>query len=203
MSFIRRWLASLAVLSLAGCASLSSTPSLPPSTPEVHQQHLDSVARIQEFNLQGRIGVQTAAKGFSGSTQWRHAVNNDTITLFSPLGSQVAAITRTPDGVTLKTSGNKTYQASDAETLTEQNLGWRLPMTGLADWTLGRPSHTAIASSTWDEQGRLVKLKQDGWEIEYGQYVLAEGYQLPSRITLRNTQLTLKLIVQQWHSLNQ
>ncbi|MCB5186798.1 lipoprotein insertase outer membrane protein LolB [Methylobacillus caricis] len=203
MQYPFRWLASLALLLLAGCASMPSGPSLPPSTPELHQQHLETVARIKSFKLQGRIGVQTAAKGFSGSTQWRHAASNDDIALFSPLGSQVATISRSPDGVSLKTSDNKAYQAQDAETLTEQNLGWRLPMTGLSDWALGKPSHTAIESSTWDEQGRLLTLKQDGWDIEYGQYVLADGYQLPSKITLRSAQLTLKLIVQQWQSLNQ
>ncbi|WP_407659195.1 lipoprotein insertase outer membrane protein LolB [Methylobacillus arboreus] len=186
-----------ATLALAGCASLP--PAVSPSTAEVHQQHLTSLAGIDSFGLKGRIGMQTEAKGFSGSTQWQHSQAQDDISLFSPLGSQVASINRTADGVSLVTSDNKRYEAADAETLTEQNLGWRLPMSGLSDWVLGRPNQHAIEAAQWDEAGRLIKLKQDGWDIEYGQYITTSAYQLPTRITLRNaSRLTLKLIVQQW-----
>lgn len=186
-----------ALLALSGCASLP--PPSSPSTPEVHQQHLASLTDIHQFKLNGRIGVQTDTKGFSGSTQWQHTADQDTVALFSPLGSQVASIARSPEKVSLITSDNKYYEATDAETLTEQNLGWRLPMRGLSDWVLGRPNQAAIEASQWDDAGHLVKLKQDGWEIEYSQYIGINQYQLPTRITLRNaSRLTLKLIVQQW-----
>ncbi|SNR93355.1 outer membrane lipoprotein LolB [Methylobacillus rhizosphaerae] len=193
----RHWSLAGIMLILAGCASVP--PAIQPSTPEIHQQHLADLATIQQFHLKGRIGVQTDTRGFSGSTQWQHSAAQDQIALFSPLGSQVASITRTPHGVNLVTSDNKRYEATDAETLTEQNLGWRLPMSGLSDWVLGRPDKHAVDTVQWDEAGRITSLEQDGWHIEYGQYVLTDNHQLPTRITLRNaSKLTLKLIVQQW-----
>ena len=193
---VKRWLLLAAILVQAGCASLP--PAMAPSSVETHQQHLASVAAIQSYHLQGRIGVQTEAKGFSGSTKWQHQTSSDDIALFSPLGSQVAAITRNEDGVKLVTSDNKQYLAADAETLTEQNLGWRLPMRGLSDWVLGRPGPGVSGESQWNDQGQLTKLKQDGWDIEYALYTPVAGKSLPTRITLRNAKLTLKLIVQQW-----
>ncbi len=197
MPFVTRWLLLGAALALTSCASLP--PTISPSTPEIHQEHLASLTSIDQFQLKGRIGVQTDTKGFSGSTQWQHTADQDTVALFSPLGSQAASITRTTEKVSLMTSDNKYYEATDAETLTEQNLGWRLPMRGLSDWVLGRPNQEAVEASQWDDAGRLVKLKQDGWEIEYSQYIGVNQYQLPTRITLRNaSRLTLKLIVQQW-----
>ena len=195
-----RWLPLAAALGLSGCAGLQ-TQSQPASQPEVHQRHLASLADIKQFNIQGRLGVQTEGRGFSGSTRWHHDSTTDDIGLFSPLGSQVATINTTAAGVVLVTSEGKTYTANDAETLTQQTLGWSLPMQGLPDWVLGRPAPRAIEQSQWDEAGRLTRLKQDGWDIEYGQYIDSSGYQLPSKITLRSPKLNLKLIIERWDAL--
>ena len=197
MQALKRWLLTGGLCMLASCASMP--PSTAPSSPEVHQQHLASLANISQFGIKGRIGVQTEVKGFSGSMQWQHQPEQDEISLFSPLGGQVASISRTSDTVSLVTSDKKRYEAPDAETLTEQNLGWRLPMSGLPDWVLGRPNAHAVTAAQWDDAGRLVKLSQDQWDIEYSQYTITGAYQLPTRVTLRNPhRLTLKLIIQEW-----
>lgn len=148
--------------------------------------------------MQGRIGVQTEGKGFSGSSNWQHDGQSDNISLFSPLGAQVATIKTAPDGVTLVTEDGKTYRAADVETLTLQNLGWSLPMRGLPDWILGRPAASMIKEQQWDEAGRLTRLKQDGWDIEYSQYIEINGYQLPTKVTLRSPKLNLKLVIERW-----
>lgn len=170
----------------------------PASVPEINRQHLASLASIHTFNMQGRIGVQTAGKGFSGSSNWSHDGKSDDIALFSPLGAQVATITTSADGVELVTGEGKTYEAADVETLTQQNLGWSLPMRGLPDWILGRPSTGAVQGQQWDEAGRLTRLEQDGWDIEYAQYVEANGYQLPGKVYMRSPKLNLKLIIERW-----
>ncbi|HEX5538900.1 MAG TPA: lipoprotein insertase outer membrane protein LolB, partial [Methylophilaceae bacterium] len=140
----------------------------------------------------------TNPRGFSGSMQWQHALAGDQIQLFSPLGGQVAQISTTANGVELITSDGKSYQAADAETLTQQTLGWSLPMRGLADWVVGRPASGAVKDASWDTMGRLTTLQQDGWDIEYADYINIDGHQLPTRISLRSPQLNLKLIVENW-----
>lgn len=194
-----RLLPCAAGLLLIGCAAIQPITQPPASAAAAYQQHLASLADIKQFKLQGRIGVQTEGKGFSGTTHWQHDNAGDNIALFSPLGGQVATIKTAADGVELVTSDGKSFSAKDAETLTQQNLGWSLPMQGLTDWVLGRPASGVNASDTiWDSTGRLTKLKQDGWEIEYAEYVEASGKQLPSRINLRSPKLYLKLIIEQW-----
>ncbi|MEZ0232078.1 MAG: lipoprotein insertase outer membrane protein LolB [Methylophilaceae bacterium] len=184
---------------LTGCAGIKpqNTTPLPASTPEIHAQHLATIAAISAFDLQTRIGVQANGRGFSGATNWKHSATHDNIAIFSPLGAQVATIDKTPNGVTLIADG-KTYYADDTETLTQKILGWSLPMQGLPDWILGRPSSSKIEQSAWDEAGRLTKLRQDGWDIEYSQYVSTSGYQLPQKIALRSQNLNLKIIVERW-----
>jgi outer membrane lipoprotein LolB len=197
--WLRSW-SLITVFALAGCAAMQQ-PTLPsPPNAEIYRQHLAGLAEIRQFKLQGRIGVQNEGRGFSGSTRWQHDDAGDNIELFSPLGGQVATIRTTADGVQLTDSDGKNYSAKDAETLTQQTLGWSLPMQGLPDWALGRPAHGTVdvASATWDKEGRLTRLKQDGWEIEYPEYRETAGHQLPARITLRSPKLYLKLVIEQW-----
>jgi len=176
-------------------------PELSPASHKLKQQHLQNLASIQQFSLQGRIGVQTYGKGFSGSLHWQHNNSNDDIALYSPLGSQVASIKKTSDQVTLEDSNGKSYSAVDAETLTQTVLGWQLPLKGLADWSIGRPTNSTIQDSTWNEQGLLTNLDQDGWKIEYQNYQDQGGYVLPGKIFLKSEKLNLKLLVEKWNNI--
>jgi outer membrane lipoprotein LolB len=196
MQSAARWLQVLAVLSLAGCAGMQ--PQEPASDAATHHKHLDSIAGIRQFNVQGRIGVQTEGRGFSGSTRWQHSASHDSIALFSPLGGQVANINATPGSVVLVDGDGKSYRAADAETLTQKTLGWQLPMKGLPDWVLGRPAPGTIEDSRWDQNGRLTRLKQQGWDISYDQYQESQGYQLPGKVTLVSPKLNLKLVIERW-----
>lgn len=191
-----QWLQLAVVLSLAGCASMQ--PQEPASDAATHQRHLKSIGGIHQFTVQGRIGVQTEGRGFSGSTHWQHSATQDNIDLFSPLGGQVANIQATPESVVLVDSEGQSYRAKDAETLTQKTLGWRLPMKGLPDWVLGRPAPGPVEDSRWDQSGRLTRLKQQGWDISYSQYMDSHGYQLPGKIMLESRKLNLKLVIERW-----
>jgi outer membrane lipoprotein LolB len=192
------------MLFFTGCVSVPATTTEPSaSAQKLRAQHLHKLAAIQQFSIQGRIGVQTNGKGFSGSLQWQHNSAEDDINLYSPLGSQVASIKKTPDQVVLKDSSGKKFSATDAETLTQETLGWKLPLTGLADWAIGRPTKGLIQNSTWNEQGLLTNLNQDGWKIEYDNYEQQGAYMLPGKIFLKSDQLNLKLLVEKWNKLEQ
>ncbi|PPC94885.1 MAG: outer membrane lipoprotein LolB [Methylotenera sp.] len=182
---------------IAGCASSPiSKPIETPASKSLQQQHLNSIAAIKAFSLKGRIGVQTEGKGFSGSMQWQHETAEDNIALYSPLGGQVASIKKDANAVTLTEGNGNSISAQDAETLTEMTLGWKLPLTGLADWSLGRPTAQPIDKINWDEMGRITHLVQEGWDIEYSDYLAHEGKQLPNKIYLRSPKVNIKLIVE-------
>lgn len=189
---------SLAILVTACVSAPITKPATDSATSALNQAHLQQIAKIQSFALQGRIGVQTNGKGFSGGLHWQHNASNDDIALYSPLGGQVANIKKTSEQITLEDANGNSISANDAETLTQTALGWQLPLTGLADWSLGRPSNSSIQHSTWDAQGFLTTLDQDGWKIEYQNYSEQNGYFLPSKILLKSDQVNLKLLVETW-----
>lgn len=188
---------SLAILVTACVNAPITKPAVAP-TRALNQAHLQHIAKIQNFSLQGRIGVQTNGKGFSGGLHWQHNTAHDDIALYSPLGGQVANIKKTSEQITLQDANGNSISANDAETLTQTALGWQLPLTGLADWSLGRPSNSSIQDSSWDAQGFLTTLNQDGWKIEYQNYSEQNGYFLPSKILLKSDKVNLKLLVETW-----
>ncbi|MDP2248266.1 MAG: lipoprotein insertase outer membrane protein LolB [Nitrosomonadales bacterium] len=202
-----RWAAIASLLLLSSCASLKTAPESKLPTPvgkpaELHQAHLAQLAQIDQFYLQARIGIQSEGKGSSGSTRWRHTPAGNDISMLSPVGGTVAKIITNAEGVTLTSNDGKVLKATNAESLTEQHLGWRLPLVGLPDWALGRPTSGLVNEIQWDNIGRITKLHQDGWEIENLEYMEASGYRLPKRINLLSKNLTLKLVIENWGELN-
>lgn len=202
MILIRNLLLASALALIGGCASQPPAPSPDAASHAAHQQHLASLAPIKDYALKGRLGVVTQKQGFSGSIQWRHYEMNDQIEVYSPLGAKVATIEKTPAQVTLTEQNGHTVSAQDAESLTETTMGFRLPLKGLSDWALGRPTSSKIEASQWDVNGRLTALKQDGWDISYENYAQTSGIFVPSKIVLKSEKVNLKLLVETWHKVS-
>jgi len=205
--FRRPWLLLGLLSLLQACTGVSSIKPVPSNASQrLNQAHLKHIANIQHFSLKGRIGVQTQGKGFSGGLHWQHDTSDDDIALYSPLGGQVASINKSATQITLIDANGNSFSANDAETLTQSALGWQLPLTGLADWSLGRPAgyttqNSTLHNSTWDELGLLTTLHQDGWKIEYQNYSEQNGYLLPSKIFLKSDKVNLKLLVESWDNI--
>ncbi|MGP1677819.1 MAG: lipoprotein insertase outer membrane protein LolB, partial [Burkholderiales bacterium] len=113
-----------------------------------------------------------------------------------PLGQGVARIVRHDALVSLTTSDQKVYQASDVESLTAQVLGWRLPLAGLPDWVRGRAAAGAPVQTWRDSSLRLAKLRQSGWLVEFLEYNEANG--LPARLRLSREDVEIRLVIDQW-----
>jgi len=199
MHSIRAYLTLCLLASLAACSSLpTQTPIATPASLSLHQQHLASLSRIQQFELKGRIGVQADGKGYSASLLWQHNADQDDIRIYSPLGGQLARIQKTADSIRLEDAQGQVSVGKDAESLTQTLLGWRLPLSGLADWALGRPANSAMASLTWDEAGHTLSLNEADWAIAYQQYQASPTAFLPHKLSLKNERVQLKLIVEKW-----
>ena len=186
------------LLLVSGCATITPPPSAPPANTSANQKHLATLSNIKAFALKGRLGMVTQKQGFSGGIDWQHQISNDNIDVFSPVGGKIANIAKNPNGVTLTDQKGHSVSAQDAESLTETTLGFRLPLTGLSDWVIGRPSASKIDAAYWDETGRLTALKQDGWDISYENYTMQNGVDLPSKILLKSAKVNLKLLVEKW-----
>jgi outer membrane lipoprotein LolB len=147
-----------------------------------------------EFDLSGRLAARYRDEAFTGNIAWRHARSADEMLITSPMGAGVARLVREGDKVVLTTAEPREYSAADAEALTEEVLGFRVPLSGLADWVRGRPSTESPASAEYAPDGRLLSLQQQGWNIEYLDYQGAR----PSRLRLTYPGIELRLAISEW-----
>ena len=145
------------------------------------------------FELSGRVAIRHAREAASGRIFWRHSDDADELLITSPLGQGIARINRERDEYRLVTADNKLYRASDAESLTEQALGWRLPLAGLPDWVRGRASPGRPAE-TRGEAGKDLELRQDGWHVAYEDFRKGR----PFRLRISREDLEIRLIVDRW-----
>ena len=176
---------SLRVLAAAALGALAACAELP---------FLQPTAGL-EFQLSGRIAVRYDDQGSSGNIGWRHRAVGDEMLITSPLGQGVARIERQGGLVTVTGSDGRVYRAHDAESLTEQVLGFRGPLAGLSAWVRAKPA-PGPAQETRDVRGRLSELEQDGWRIYYLAY--GEGSGLPARLRLVYPGLELRLAIDEW-----
>jgi len=150
-----------------------------------------------EFEMAGRIALTYRDDAGSGNIAWRHGPNADEMLLTTPFGQGIARIARAGSEITLTTQDGREFRAADAETLTEQVLGFRVPLVGLADWVRGRPAAKPAPGPSRerrDAAGRLAELEQSGWRIRYLEYAEAR----PSRMTLTFPGLELRLAISEW-----
>jgi len=166
-----------AALALAACAAPQLAPSPEPA----------------EFELAGRFAVSWRGEAASGNIAWRRAPGAEELLITSTLGQGVARIRRTDGEFILSTADNREYRAPDAERLTEQVLGFRLPLAGLADWVRARPA-PGPSRARLDGEGRLAQLEQSGWTIEYLEYAGAR----PARLRLTYPGIDLRLAIAEW-----
>ncbi len=85
------------------------------------------------------------------------------------------------------------------QTLTQEVLGYPLPLAQMADWVRGegRSERQGL-----DAQGRVAFLEQDGWRVDYA-YADLDPRSPPVRMTIkRNGSFELRVIVQSWRRLS-
>jgi len=132
------------------------------------------------FELNGRIAARYGQESFAGNVAWRHAERSDEMLLSTPLGQGVARIVREGDAIILTTAEPKEYRARDAETLTEQVLGFRVPLEGLAQWVRGQPAPA---------------LEARGWNVEYQD---RDPQGRPTRLRVTYPGIELRLAISEW-----
>ena len=187
---------------ISGCITTDQTTA----NTTVKTVFIEPVASAQvippaaDFNLLGRISIQDQKQRLSGSFRWQHLAISDEILLFTPLGQAVAEITKDQEGVRLITSKLEAFYADDVESLTEEVLGWRLPLNGLQYWIQGTHSPTSAAEKDLDNKDQVVAIRQDGWKIHYSSYTPAQLNQipLPKILDLIYTNLRIRLVVDDW-----
>jgi outer membrane lipoprotein LolB len=183
-----QWLAIVGLLGACVPAGLERvTPALAPPTP------------LPTFDLAGRLSARHGSEAVAAGFRWSHAPERDEVELASPLGQTVALLSGDASQVRLQAADGRVSTAGDWAALTEQGLGWPLPVQGLAYWIQGLSRPGAPSTIETGDDGRTAVLRQDGWMIVYLAYAqTADAGWRPSRLMLTYPDVELRIAVDRW-----
>jgi outer membrane lipoprotein LolB len=183
----RTFVAAAASIVLSACAMLA-----PSDRPD---------QRAAAFDLVGRVAVTFDGRNFTSGLRWQHAVDSDEVWLMTPTGQALAHILADDEKATLTGSDRQTHTAADVEALTRRALGWELPLTRLAWWVRGETvPGSEPQAPVRDQQGRLVRFAQDGWNITLAHAAETGARGLPQRVELARGSHQIRLVIDSWRS---
>jgi outer membrane lipoprotein LolB len=149
---------ALAATVLTGCAT--GTANLSTATVGDYRETIDLAGRLSvNYQKDGR------PESLNGNFNWEQRPGTTDVTLMSPLGQTVAAISVTPGAATL-TQGGQARTAADIDSLTQQTLGWPLPVSGLRDWLQGYAVDAQGQRFRASPASNSVTTK-DGWRLRF------------------------------------
>lgn len=195
---MKRILTALLPLLLAACVPIWQQK--PTATPEMlWQQRLQQQAELTDWAFRGRTAITQNREGWNAGVDWVQQQKDFQIKLSGPFSQGGAELDGDVSLVTLTLDNGEKYTASSPEKLIYDAMGLQLPVSALRDWVRGVPfAQLPVEDKTLDEQGRLLTLKQAGWEIEFKQYMPFQGYSMPAKVFMRYPQLSIRLLVSDW-----
>lgn len=154
---------------LAACAA---APVEPPSVPDTPRW--SAATETQAIELQGQMGIKLGAwqsepaRGMSFGFFFQGHVQRGSLSLMTPLGSQVAQVDWTPESATLRRvgpGGGEDIQRGSIEELAEAALGEALPLQTLVHWMQGRPDPSLphqlkTETGTFEQRGWLIDTRE-------------------------------------------
>jgi len=131
--------------------------------------------------------------------RWRQQDGHASIDLTAPLGVGAAHLELTGDALEITNSQGESFEGEAAEEQLRATLGFEPPMRSLTYWLRGASDPALPAQESLDASDRLSHLEQDGWQVDYPDYVRVGQYWLPQHLTVRRGPLRLRLAISNWH----
>ncbi len=199
MRTLRFYIFLFLIFSLAGCATLPEQPT-PLNQTLSWQERSTTLAKLQTWDITAAMAVHTYAdnQGGTANLKWQQHGRDYSILLYGPLGIGAIKIYGQPGHVSLETAEGKKFNAASPELLLAQQTGWQLPVSDLFYWIRGLPAKGSPSNMQFDSSHHLTHLSQAGWIIDYLRYSAVNQMDLPTKLTLENSRIKIKIIVNQW-----
>ncbi|WP_445158058.1 lipoprotein insertase outer membrane protein LolB [Halomonas sp. E14] len=188
--------ALLATALLAGCAAPTTTPQGERSAAQWERQQAQ-LAALDTWILVGKAGLRTPQETTSANLDWSQHPHYYRMLISGPFGSGRNLLEGREGRFSLTTAEGR-FVAETPEALMQQQLGWSLPVSALSDWIRGLPADHSRHQLSHDATGFPERLEQDGWVIEYRDWILVESLWLPRRLVMEYDDLRVTLVVTEW-----
>ncbi|MFL6600685.1 MAG: lipoprotein insertase outer membrane protein LolB [Steroidobacteraceae bacterium] len=182
---------------VSSCRTVPTVHEAPATSWEVRRPQLQA---RDSFELKGRVAVAAAGEGFNARLRWTQLGKQTRMSLDGPLGAGGVQVTSDGSAVSIVNSHGERLDNDAARAELATRLGFDPPLGSLRYWIQGVPEPGHPAQETLDSQQRLAALQQDGWQIQYTEYMSVRGEWLPSKLTVQRQGVRLRVVVDGWNS---
>jgi outer membrane lipoprotein LolB len=182
---------------LSSCVTTPSTIA-PQNQSLAWDARVQTLSSVQNWDLNALIAIRAHSDANSASLHWQQNKQHYSISLFGPLGTNSFVLTGEPGKVTLQNPKGQKFSASTPELLLAEQTGWQLPVSYLQYWIRGLPVPNLAAEKQFDTYHHLTELMQQGWKVQFLRYTSTNQVDLPSKIFINSSDLSVKIIISQW-----
>ncbi|MEZ0149544.1 MAG: lipoprotein insertase outer membrane protein LolB [Candidatus Reddybacter sp.] len=191
---------ALLLLLLSACAPLQRQPdpSIQP-LPLSWSAHQTKMASIDNWQIKGKLAYRNSEDSGSAWFDWTQHGDNFTIYLSGPFGVGTVQITGNAQAITLSQPGEADISSHSSSALTRRLFGWQLPVEQMRYWVRGMPANASgQALETFNKEGLLDTLQEDGWQININHYQAGPRGPLPGKIKGSSNELAFTLLLKAW-----
>ena len=149
------------------------------------------------WSFSGRIAISNAQDSGSGRIEWQQDGGRYTIELRAPVTRRSWRLSGEPGWAQLEGVDGGPFEGDSAEALLLRHVGWNVPLADLASWARGARAKRA-AETEFGPDGRLSRLSESGWVIEYRAWGDGEPL-LPSKVFAQRGDERVRLLVDRWN----
>ena len=188
----------LILLQITACTLVSQQRPIN-NKEELQQARLLELQQLKQWKIKGRTVIRQAKEGWNVSLVWQEFNNNYQIQLKGPFSQGGVTLNGNNEKAVLIMTDGKTITSNDPEKLIYDVLQVQLPISALRNWVRGIPdSNNEITSVEYDDKGRITRLMQNGWQVDYLRYIPFKEYSMPSKIFINRGEQSLRLIIMRW-----
>jgi outer membrane lipoprotein LolB len=195
-------LLSFFLIFLSGCSSLINNHQQITE----HQNITERTKRLEalsDWKIKGKLGMISPKERHSLTLNWLYQGERkrQTLNLTAVLGVQIFNL-ESVNGMHVINVDGERYQSPDLDVLLSSLTGFTLPTQAMSFWLKGLP-YLNSDKITYNEETQLPNTLasfHDGkkWTLKYGAYQQVGQYQLATKFTIKQEDLTIKINVHQW-----
>lgn len=209
-------------LALAGCVTVpdgdgvaigdlsASAEAAATATLQARERRLQALPAL---SFSGRVALSGGSRGGgTGRIEWRQSGDSYQVTLSAPVSRQSWRLSGDDASATIEGIAGGPRSDTDVERLLREATGFEIPVGALAAWAGGARADAAEfgpARLEFTGDGRLARIEQDGWTIDYlgwaeqdpGDSESSDGrppLQLPDRINAARGEAKVRLAIDAW-----
>lgn len=158
----------------------------------------DLLRQLDDWRMEGRIALRTGRDGYNGTLSWEQMDDLLDFRFRGPFGFGGFRIHGDLDRLRIKTTSGEELLLTDPEAEMRDRFGWSLPVYSMRFWIVGVSDPGMTAEETVDDEGMLLELSQNGWDVSFDGYRVEDGLLLPKKIVMESGEVRIRVVADRW-----